>query len=177
MSLRILKASTKLNFFVAEPVFDHLEDALHKFNDGPFFLGKLSLVKKCFPNHYRKSQISLLHGSSFINFYHFFPGWYSFYHIGWTRSTHPWRCFKVWHYSRTSEICHLDRGIYNRVAHLIRCCSIMTLMLEDFVQEMNKIDAYTQTKDNRKHVIKYMKSRFMKRASKIIQYQNHVSKL
>lgn len=34
----------KFHVLVAAPVLDYLENALYKFDDGPFFLGQLSLV-------------------------------------------------------------------------------------------------------------------------------------
>ncbi|XP_056860228.1 glutathione S-transferase L1-like [Raphanus sativus] len=104
------------------PVFDHLENVLHKFNEGPFFLGKLSLVDIAFITVIERVQ-PLLEDA-----------------------------FK---YDIT-----LGRP-----------------KLATWIKEMNKIDAYSQTKVNRQQVIKYMKSRYMLRASKSILYQNQVSKL
>ncbi|KAJ8899699.1 hypothetical protein K2173_019397 [Erythroxylum novogranatense] len=43
----------------AGPVFDHLEDALHKFDDGPFFLGQFSLVDIAYITFIEKFQIYL----------------------------------------------------------------------------------------------------------------------
>ncbi|CAH8361386.1 unnamed protein product [Eruca vesicaria subsp. sativa] len=124
LMLKILycHVTNNLHVFLAAPVFDYLENGLHKFNDGPFFLGKLSLVDIAF--------ITLI-----------------------------------------ERVQPLLEDAYKYDITLGRP------KLATWIQEMNKIDAYTQTKENRKEVIEYMKSRYMLRASKSIRYQNHASKL
>uniref|UniRef100_A0A1J3HTK5 glutathione transferase n=1 Tax=Noccaea caerulescens TaxID=107243 RepID=A0A1J3HTK5_NOCCA len=43
----------------AASVFDHLENALHKFDDGPFFLGELSLVDAAYITFLQRFQVFL----------------------------------------------------------------------------------------------------------------------
>ncbi|KAK4749348.1 hypothetical protein SAY87_026797 [Trapa incisa] len=43
----------------AAPAFDHLEDALHKFEDGPFFLGQFSLIDIAYIPFVERFQIFL----------------------------------------------------------------------------------------------------------------------
>ncbi|KAJ4825966.1 Glutathione S-transferase L3, partial [Turnera subulata] len=43
----------------AAPAFDHLENALHKFDDGPFFLGQFSLVDIAYIPFFERFQIFL----------------------------------------------------------------------------------------------------------------------
>ncbi|KAB1223936.1 Glutathione S-transferase L3 [Morella rubra] len=46
------------------PVFDHLEKALHKFDDGPFFLGQLSLwLDHGFQSHHEGYSLSEVNGN------------------------------------------------------------------------------------------------------------------
>ncbi|XP_052172640.1 glutathione S-transferase L3-like isoform X2 [Diospyros lotus] len=86
--------------------FDHLEEALHKFDDGPFFLGQFSLVDIAY--------ITLTE-----RFYPFLQ--------------------EVWKYDLTSG----------------------RPKLAAWIEEMNKIDAYAQTKQDPKVIVEIYKNLFL----------------
>ncbi|KAK3012951.1 hypothetical protein RJ639_008988, partial [Escallonia herrerae] len=95
-------------FLIPEPgsAFDHLEAALGKFDDGPFFLGQFSLVDIAYVPFIERFQIFLQ---------------------------------DVWKYDITAA----------------------RPKLAAWIEEMNKIDAYKQTKCDPKLLIEHYKSRFM----------------
>lgn len=88
------------------PVFDYLENALHRFNDGPFFLGQLSLVEIAYIPFIERFQLILN-----------------------------------------------DVFKYNITAGRPKLAS--------WIEEMNKMDAYTQTKMDPKELVEHFKKRFM----------------
>ncbi|XP_041026715.1 glutathione S-transferase L3-like isoform X1 [Juglans microcarpa x Juglans regia] len=88
------------------PVFDHIEEALHKFDDGPFFLGQFSLVDIAFITFFERFQI-------------FFSG--------------------VWKHDITAGRPKLAK----------------------WIEEVNKIDAYKQTKIDPNEHLETFKARFL----------------
>ncbi|KAK0584759.1 hypothetical protein LWI29_018127 [Acer saccharum] len=90
----------------AGPAFDYLEKALHKFDDGPFFLGQFSLVDIAYIPFVEGFQIFLS------------------------------EAFK-----------------YDITAGRPK--------LAAWIEELNKIDAYKQTKTDPKQLVEYYKSRFL----------------
>ncbi|KAK9291055.1 hypothetical protein L1049_009240 [Liquidambar formosana] len=86
--------------------FDYLENALHKFDDGPFFLGQFSLVDIAYIPFVERFQIFLL---------------------------------DVWKYDITSG----------------------RPKLAAWIEEINKIDAYKQTKCDPKGLVEMYKKRFL----------------
>ncbi|KAB1223937.1 Glutathione S-transferase L3 [Morella rubra] len=89
------------------PVFDHLEQALHKFDDGPFFFGQFSLVDIAYVPFVERFQIFLS---------------------------------EVWKYDITAGRPKLAK----------------------WIEEINKIDAYKQTKTNPEELVEHYKARFLK---------------
>lgn len=87
-------------------VFDHLETALHKFDDGPFFLGQFSLVDIAYVPFIERFQ-------PFLD--------------------------DVWKFDITAG----------------------RPKLAAWIEELNKIDAYTQTKCDPEALIKFYKQRFL----------------
>ncbi|KAK0585740.1 hypothetical protein LWI29_033369 [Acer saccharum] len=90
----------------AGPAFDYLEKALHKFDDGPFFLGQFSLLDIAYIPFVERFQIFLS------------------------------EAFKY----------DITAGRPKLVA---------------WIEELNKIDAYKQTKTDPKELVEFYKSRFM----------------
>ncbi|GKV05715.1 hypothetical protein SLEP1_g17691 [Rubroshorea leprosula] len=88
------------------PVFDYLENALHKFDDGPFFLGQFSLVDIAYITFVERFQIFL------------------------------------------SEVFKID-------------ITAGRPKLAVWIEELNKIDAYTQTKIDPKELVENYKNRFL----------------
>jgi len=87
-------------------VFDHLETALNKFEDGPFFLGQFSLVDIAYAPFIERFQVFLQ---------------------------------DVWKYDITAG----------------------RPKLTIWIEEMNKIDAYTHTKIDPKEIVQGFKKRFL----------------
>ncbi|KAB1223935.1 Glutathione S-transferase L3 [Morella rubra] len=98
---------TKTLKLASGPVFDHLEQALHKFDDGPFFFGQFSLVDIAYVPFVERFQIFLS---------------------------------EVWKYDITAGRPKLAK----------------------WIEEINKIDAYKQTKTNPEELVEHYKARFLK---------------
>ncbi|KAG7964635.1 hypothetical protein I3843_09G180600 [Carya illinoinensis] len=90
----------------AGPAFDHLENALHKFDDGPFFLGQFSLADIAFVPFVERFQIFL------------------------------------------SEVFKYD-------------ITAGRPKLAKWIEEINKIDAYKQTKTDPIELVDFYKARFL----------------
>ncbi|KAG2690386.1 hypothetical protein I3760_09G184100 [Carya illinoinensis] len=90
----------------AGPAFDHLENALHKFDDGPFFLGQFSLADIAFVPFVERFQIFL------------------------------------------SEVFKYD-------------ITAGRPKLAKWIEEINKIDAYKQTKTDPIELVEFYKARFL----------------
>ncbi|KAG6697173.1 hypothetical protein I3842_09G186000 [Carya illinoinensis] len=90
----------------AGPAFDHLENALHKFDDGPFFLGQFSLADIAFVPFVERFQIFL------------------------------------------SEVFKYD-------------ITAGRPKLAKWIEEINKIDAYKQTKTDPTELVDFYKARFL----------------
>jgi len=88
------------------PTFDHIETALHKFDDGPFFLGQFSLADIAYAPFIERFQVFLQHN---------------------------------WKYDITAG----------------------RPKLATWIEEINKIDAYKQTKADPKEIIKLFSTRFL----------------
>ncbi|XP_021891548.1 glutathione S-transferase L1-like [Carica papaya] len=90
----------------AGPAFDHLENSLHKFDDGPFFLGGFSLVDIAYIPFVERFQLFFL---------------------------------DVWKYD-------IREGRPKLAA---------------WIEEMNKMDAYKQTKYDPDELLEYYRRRFL----------------
>ncbi|XP_059667741.1 glutathione S-transferase L3-like [Cornus florida] len=90
----------------AGPTFDYIETALHKFDDGPFFLGQFSQVDIAYAPFMERFQVFLQ---------------------------------DVWKYDVTAG----------------------RPKLATWIEELNKIDAYKQTKTDPKELVEYYRKRFL----------------
>ncbi|EOA23075.1 hypothetical protein CARUB_v10003856mg, partial [Capsella rubella] len=102
----IMEDMTGMFFFTAAPVLDYLENALYKFDDGPFFLGQLSLVDIAYIPFVERFQIVL--------------------------------------------------------NELLKCdITAERPKLSSWIEQMNKIDGYAQTKIDPKEIVEIFKKKFM----------------